>query len=159
MSCESQHFAYGKTKVQISFALTAKLINTFVFATLIVQFLYFLNQKFPACSHLLAIFCDCTDRFVSDLFRNHIVGFLMMWLIFSCSTQHQGRNSCGIVKPFKGINFIISFFLNADKCYHMEKILCLAKLSNKMSHIMRKQTMWFQNRSDKKLSCTSTEDG
>ena len=23
----------------------------------------------------LALFCDCTDRFVSDLFENHIVGF------------------------------------------------------------------------------------
>ena len=24
---------------------------------------------------ILTLFCDCTDRFVSDLFENHIVGF------------------------------------------------------------------------------------
>ena len=42
------HFAYGKTKAQISCAVNAKLISAFVFATQIVQFLYFLNPKFPA---------------------------------------------------------------------------------------------------------------
>ena len=46
-------FAYAKTKTQISFAVTAKLISTFVFATRIVQSLYFLNPKFQASSHLL----------------------------------------------------------------------------------------------------------
>ena len=54
---------------------TVKLISTFVFATQIVQFFYFLNPKFPACAG--------TARFVSDLFKNHIVGFLMMGLICS----------------------------------------------------------------------------
>ena len=46
-------FAYAKTKTQISFALTAKLISAFVFATKLVQFLYFLNPKFQASSYLL----------------------------------------------------------------------------------------------------------
>ena len=32
-SCENQHFAYAKTKTQISFAAIAKLISAFVFAT------------------------------------------------------------------------------------------------------------------------------
>ena len=53
-----------KQKTQISFAATAKLISAFVFATRIVQSLYFLNFK------LLAIFCGCTAGFVSDLARN-----------------------------------------------------------------------------------------
>ena len=44
-------FAYAKTKTQISFAVTAKLISAFVFATQIVQSLYFLNPKFQASSH------------------------------------------------------------------------------------------------------------
>ena len=39
-------------KTQISFAVTAKLISVFVFATWIVQYLYFLNTKFQASSHL-----------------------------------------------------------------------------------------------------------
>ena len=45
-----------ETKAQISFAVTAKLISAFVFATRIVQFLYFLNPKFPVSSHLLCLY-------------------------------------------------------------------------------------------------------
>ena len=52
-------FACAKTKTQISFAVTAQLIRAFVFPTLIVQFLFFLNQKLQASS-----------RFVSDLVEN-----------------------------------------------------------------------------------------
>ena len=57
--------AYAKTKVQISFTVTAKLISAIVFAIQIVQFLYFLNPKFTASNHL-----------VSDLVVTQIVGFL-----------------------------------------------------------------------------------
>ena len=49
-------FAYAKTKTQISFAVTAKLISAFVFATWIVQFLFYLNPKFQASSHLLWLY-------------------------------------------------------------------------------------------------------
>ena len=44
-------------KTQISFAVDAKLISAFVFATYIVQSesLYFLNPKFQASSHLLRL--------------------------------------------------------------------------------------------------------
>ena len=51
-SWENKQSAYAKTKTQISFVVTAKLISTFVFATWIVQYLYFLNTKFPASSRL-----------------------------------------------------------------------------------------------------------
>ena len=73
-------FAYAKTKAQISFAVTAKLISAFVFATWIVKLVVFLNPKFQASSLLLRSdtnrpvqsqnFCDCTGRFVSDLVGN-----------------------------------------------------------------------------------------
>ena len=53
-------FAYAKTKTQISFVVTAKLISTFVFATRIVQSLYFLNMKLQGS----------TARFVSDRLGN-----------------------------------------------------------------------------------------
>ena len=43
-------------KAQISLAVTAKLISAFVFATQIVQFLYFLNPKFPVSNHLLCLY-------------------------------------------------------------------------------------------------------
>ena len=71
--------AYAKTNAQISFAVTAKLISAFVFATQIVQFLYFLNEKFRTSN---SIFCDCTARFVSDQFETQIVVFLMHRLIY-----------------------------------------------------------------------------
>ena len=48
-------FAYAKTKTQISFAVTAKLISAFVFAIRLVQFLFKLNTKFQASSHLLSL--------------------------------------------------------------------------------------------------------
>ena len=59
-------FAYAKTKMQISFVVTAKLISAFVFATWIVQFLFYLNQNFKP----LAIFSSCTAWFVWDVVEN-----------------------------------------------------------------------------------------
>ena len=46
-------FAYAKTKTQISFAVSAKLISAFVFATWIIKSLFFLDPKFQASSYLL----------------------------------------------------------------------------------------------------------
>ena len=47
---------YVKVKAQITFAVTEMLIISFVFATRIVQFLYFLNLNFRASSHLLCLY-------------------------------------------------------------------------------------------------------
>ena len=44
-----------KQKTQISFAVTAKLISAFVFATGIVQFLFYFNPKFQASSSFLLL--------------------------------------------------------------------------------------------------------
>ena len=44
-----------KTKAQISFAVIAKLISAFVFATRIVQFLFYLNPKFQDSSSFLLL--------------------------------------------------------------------------------------------------------
>ena len=43
-------------------AVTAKLISAFVFATRIVQFLYFLNSKFPVSSHLMCLYSPVCVR-------------------------------------------------------------------------------------------------
>ena len=48
-----QTICIGETKGADQLAVTAKLISAFVFATRIVQFLYFLNPKFPASTHPL----------------------------------------------------------------------------------------------------------
>ena len=48
--------AFAKTKAQISFAVIAKLISAFVFATRIIQSLSYLYPKFQASIHLLRLY-------------------------------------------------------------------------------------------------------
>ena len=52
----------AKTKTQISFVVTAKLISVFVFATRTVRSLDFLNPKFQASSHLLWLYSPVCIR-------------------------------------------------------------------------------------------------
>ena len=59
-------FCICENKTQISFAVTAKLISAFVFATWIVQSLFYQIKNFKP----LAIFCGSTAWFVSDLVGN-----------------------------------------------------------------------------------------
>ena len=49
-------FSDAKTKTQISFAVTAKLISTFVLATRKVQSLFCLNLEFQVSRHLLQLY-------------------------------------------------------------------------------------------------------
>ena len=49
-------FCLGENKGADHFAVTAKLISTFVFATRIVQFLFYLNPKFQASSSFLSLY-------------------------------------------------------------------------------------------------------
>ena len=56
MSWENRLFAYAKTKKQISFVVTAKLITAFVFPTWIAQYLFYLNPKFQASDHPLWLY-------------------------------------------------------------------------------------------------------
>ena len=63
-------------RIIISFTVIAKLISAF-FAIRIVQFLYFLNPKFPSSNHLLCLYSSvCVEPF-----GNQIVGLLMTRLI------------------------------------------------------------------------------
>ena len=55
-------FAYAKTKTQISFAVTAKLISAFVFTPQIVQSFYFPYLKFQASSNLLWLYSQVCVR-------------------------------------------------------------------------------------------------
>ena len=56
----------------MSFAVTAKLISAFAFATRIVQFLSFLSLKFPASSHHLSLYAGLCQTWS----ETQIVGFL-----------------------------------------------------------------------------------
>ena len=50
---ENQKFACGKTKTHINCAVTGQLISIFIFATQIVQLLFFLNPRFQSSGLLL----------------------------------------------------------------------------------------------------------
>ena len=57
---EPRYEKTGFLQTQISFSVTAKLISAFVFATRIVESLFFMDPKFQASSHLLwlcSLFC------------------------------------------------------------------------------------------------------
>ena len=68
--------------------VTTKLISTFAFATGIVQFLYFLNPKFPVSSHLLCLY----SLVYVDQVRNHIVGFLVHIIIYAFTAKYSVIN-------------------------------------------------------------------
>ena len=74
--------------MQISFAVTAKLISAFVFATLIVQFLYFLNPKFQAFSYFLGQYNFGLCRTWSDpenRFSDISAHMMILFCLFSAS--------------------------------------------------------------------------
>ena len=74
----------GENKAQISFAVTAKLISAFVFATRMAQFLFYLNPKFEAfCSFLCLYSLICVRPF-----GNHIVGFPTRQLVYLFNDRH-----------------------------------------------------------------------
>ena len=55
-------FCICENKDADQLAVTAKLISAFVFATWIVQFLFYLNPKFQASSHLLWLYSPVCVR-------------------------------------------------------------------------------------------------
>ena len=92
---ESQQSVYAKTKTQISFAVTAKLISAFVFATRIVQFLWFLNPKLPVSNHILCLYSLVC---VGPVRKPHF------W--FSHDAAHTLQNK--VAKPSKFVFFLAS---------------------------------------------------
>ena len=61
---KNQQSAYAKTKAQISFVVTMKLISAFVFAKQIAQSLFSLYPKFQASSIFL---CLCSLIYVGPV--------------------------------------------------------------------------------------------
>ena len=124
---------YVKTKAQINCAETAQLISTFVFATPIVHFLFFLNPKFPASSHLLYLYSSV----VLDLFGDQFVGFLMRRLI--CLSLYPPQNevlggytvfSLSVIPSFRhSVNILTSLLNNLSSFCSM-----LFKFSTHLHH-------------------------
>ena len=74
---ENRIFAYAKTKTQISFTVTARLINAFVVATRIVQCPCFLNLKYWACNHFLTMYSPVCVR---PCWKPRRLRYLASWL-------------------------------------------------------------------------------
>ena len=96
-----ENIAYAKTKAQISFAVTAKLISAYLFATWIAQFLYFLNPKFPTSCHLQCLYSSVCVGPV----ENHIIGFVMMRRIY-CKVIIMVRHETLIMVGYETVPWI-----------------------------------------------------
>ena len=139
-------FAYAKTKTQISFAVTAKVISVFVFATPIVQSLYVLNPKFQASSHLLWLYrlvCVRPGRkprrqvLSQRSSHNQICNVI-------CSSVYLAPDSVKL-EANKGD---MSYF------YKQEEVNIFH-----MSLILRKPVFGVSDQVQHKPGCTATEDG
>ena len=95
----------------------------------------------------LAIFCVCTARFVSDLFGNHIVGFLTRRLIYSIkvwgSLRQTDRLLCStsILPPWpmhdhdtdvlifciQNVNVHLEIYMTAKESWATKPRLCMGK--------------------------------
>ena len=109
---------YAKTRKQISFAVTAKLICVFVFATWIVQYLYFLNTKLQASSHLQWLSSlfgrsrECHNKITKPIPSTKKKGKLSR----TESTQVQVNNSRKMSHDVRKPNFCICENKDADQC-------------------------------------------
>ena len=59
---EKTNNLHMQKQTQISFAVTVKLISAYVFATRIVQFVYFMKSKFPVSNDLLCMYSSVCDE-------------------------------------------------------------------------------------------------
>ena len=94
--------------MQISFAVTAKLISAFVFVSRVAQFLYFLNPKFPVPSRLLCLYSPvyvgpvrkphCLFSHEATQFCLNIMIYSMKFLILLFPIFHLPTNICVLRK-------------------------------------------------------------
>ena len=83
------NFGLCENKAQISSAVTAQLISAFVFATRLVQCLFFLNTKFQVSSHLLWLYRPVCVRPGQEPRRpfSGIAAQMMVKVLYSCSLE------------------------------------------------------------------------
>ena len=91
-------FCICENKDADQLAVTAKLISAFVFATLIVQSLYFLNLKFQASGHLLwpySLVCIGLGRKPRrPVFSQGLIGMLKLDItLYSSEQGHQSTHA------------------------------------------------------------------
>ena len=124
-----------KTRTQISLTVTAKLISAFVFATRMVQSLYFLNPKFQACSDLLWSYSPVCVR-PGRKSRRPVFSQRGLYSTSynSCLQSHKKATWIYLHLQLRIFNFYLS---------------CIA----------RKPVFWVSDQVRLKLCCTATKDG
>ena len=105
---EKQLFAYAKTKTQISCAVSAQLISTFVFATQIVQSLFL--PKFPASSFLLRLCRPVVSDLVGDPKDWHFSCVLSQVMVTGLLLMKADRMKCCC-------NFVTYTSINVTTCF------------------------------------------
>ena len=81
-------YKYEKIKAQISCAVTAQLISAFVFATSIESYLFFINPKFQAFTHLLSLYSSICVELIEnpeDRFSRDATHVLTNTMLLLCS--------------------------------------------------------------------------
>ena len=115
-----QRFAFAKTKTQISFAVTAKLISAFVFDTRIVQFLLCLYPKFQDSSFLLWLYslvCVGPGRKPKMLVFSCTGSSIIIGILFftACHTYSSNDFSLSLLwLPVRTLFFILSWDLRSS---------------------------------------------
>ena len=115
----------------ISFAVTAKLINAFVFATQIVQFLFFLNPKFQASSHLLWLYRPLCVRPVRKphCWFSHEAAHIIM--ISNYVFFNRFLHLMVVTNFFVSFNipyFLFIFYVFQFSSWHVQKLVLKMKL-------------------------------
>ena len=89
---------YMRKQTQISCAVTAQLISTFVFATWIVQSLFYLNPKFQASNYLLWVYSPvCVEP-----------GWKPQRLVFSRCGSFAVYNNTGELKDIHSVEWKVA---------------------------------------------------
>ena len=109
--------AYTKTKTQINFAVTAKLISAFVFATRKVQSLYFLYTKCQASSHLVWLYGLVCVLVWSETPKTDFLTtrFNILCVAIKSGTQQKSFQSCPWGLNWSSPGVIISHRLTIGK--------------------------------------------
>ena len=141
-------------------AVTAQLISAFVFATRIVQFLFFLNPKFQASIHFLHVLCLCSsvcvgpDRKPYGWFSRDAAHFFCHYLssevandllspVFASQISHLDRRICYYMskslKSFNDLTTRTNRFMHSPN-FLLVFIICGILFDDKFKY----QSLWFK---------------
>ena len=150
----NQLFAYVKTKLQISCAVTTQLINDFVFTTQIKQSLFFLNPKFQASSYILWLHSPDLVRNREDRLSHNEAHMFLSGNINQLKQEYEKDtseflNTQDSPKPCT----IVSFTTHLIEYYNVQIYLFLSGNINQLKQEYEKDTAEFLKAQDSPKPC------